>query len=113
MRSKVLRLLKRGVVLLAAAVLTLVAVRIYDTQRGPPLELWHTYAPDELSAEEIETADWRRYLAIEQAIFDDVRAEVTARLDAEDRLPLNRYFDGSPVYPGRLDRKSTRLNFSH
>src|SRR3546814_881417 len=108
MRSKVLRLLKRGVVLLAAAVLTLVAVRIYDTQRGPPLELWHTYAPDELSAEEIETADWRRYLAIEQAIFDDVRAEVTARLDAEDRIPLNRYFDGSPVYPGRFPQDWNR-----
>jgi alpha-beta hydrolase superfamily lysophospholipase len=77
-------------------------VRIYDTQRGPPLELWHTHAPPELSADEIDNADWRRYLAAEQALFDDVRVEVTAQLDAPDRLPVNRYFDGSPVYPGNF-----------
>ena len=100
MRSRGLRILKRGAVLLAAIAVTLIAVRIYDTQRGPPLELWHTYAPPELSADEIDNADWRRYLAAEQALFDDVRVEVTAQLDAQDRLPVNRYFDGSPVYPG-------------
>jgi alpha-beta hydrolase superfamily lysophospholipase len=90
--------------LLAAVVLTLIAVRIYDTQRGPPLELWHTYVPLELSAEEIENSDWNQYIAAEQALFDDVRAEVTAKLDAEDRIPVNRYFDGSPVYPGRFQQ---------
>jgi alpha-beta hydrolase superfamily lysophospholipase len=100
MRSRGLRILKRGAVLLAVIAVTLIAVRIYDTQRGPPLELWHTYAPPELSADEIESADWRKYLAAEQAIFDDVRVEVTAQLDAEDRIPVNRYFAGSPVYPG-------------
>jgi alpha-beta hydrolase superfamily lysophospholipase len=102
MRSRGLRILKRGAVLLAAIAVTLIAVRIYDTQRGPPLELWHTYAPPELSADEIDNADWRRYLAAEQALFDDVRVEVTAQLDAPDRLPVNRYFDGSPVYPGNF-----------
>jgi alpha-beta hydrolase superfamily lysophospholipase len=102
MRSRGLRILKRGAVLLAAIAVTLIAVRIYDTQRGPPLELWHTHAPPELSADEIDNADWRRYLAAEQALFDDVRVEVTAQLDAPDRLPVNRYFDGSPVYPGNF-----------
>jgi alpha-beta hydrolase superfamily lysophospholipase len=102
MRSRGLRILKRAALLLAAIAVTLIAVRIYDTQRGPPLELWHTYAPPELSADEIDNADWRRYLAAEQALFDDVRVEVTAQLDAPDRLPVNRYFDGSPVYPGNF-----------
>ena len=88
--------------LLAAIAVTLIAVRIYDTQRGPPLELWHTYVPSELTADEIESADWGQYLAAEQALFDDVRIEVTAQLDAGDRIPVNRYFDGSPVYPGSL-----------
>ena len=108
MRSKVLRFLKRGVVLLAAVVFTMLAVRIYDTQRGPPLEPWHTYVPDELSAEEIDAADWSRYLAAEQVIFEDVRAEVTAKLDPEDRTPVNRYFDGSPVYPGHFPQDWNR-----
>ena len=102
MRSRLLRYLKRGAVLLAVIAITLIAVRIYDTQRGPPLELWHTYAPPELETDQIESADWSRYLAAEQATFDAVRAEVTAKLDPGDRIPVNRYFDGSPVYPGRF-----------
>jgi alpha-beta hydrolase superfamily lysophospholipase len=108
MRSKVLRFLKRGVVLIAVAFLTMIAVRVYDTQRGPPLEPWHTYVPDELSAEEIDAADWSRYLTAEQAIFEDVRAEVTAKLDPEDRIPVNRYFVGSPVYPGHFPQDWNR-----
>jgi len=102
MRSRALRFLKRGAVLLAVIAITLIAVRIYDTQRGPPLELWHTYAPAELSVDELDNADWGRYLAAEQAIFEDVRAEVTAKLDAEDRTSVNRYFEGSPVHPARF-----------
>jgi alpha-beta hydrolase superfamily lysophospholipase len=101
-RSWVRRFLKRAAVLLAAIVVTLTGVRIYDTQRGPPLELWHTYAPPELSVDALENADWRHYLAAEQTVFENVRAEVTARLDTEDRVPVNRYFEGSPVYPARF-----------
>jgi alpha-beta hydrolase superfamily lysophospholipase len=101
-RSWVRRFLKRAAVLLAAIVVTLTGVRIYDTQRGPPLELWHTYAPPELSADGLESADWRQYLTAEQTVFENVRAEVTARLDTEDRVPVNRYFEGSPVYPARF-----------
>jgi alpha-beta hydrolase superfamily lysophospholipase len=108
MRSRVLRFLKRGALLLAVIAITLIAVRIYDTQRGPPLELWHTYAPEEMSVGELDAADWRRHLAAEQAIFDEVRAEVTAKLDPEDRIPVNRYFDDSPVYPGRFQQDWNR-----
>ena len=99
MRSRLLRLLKRATLLLVAVAITLLAVRIYDTQNRPPLELWHTYAPTELSADEIDDADWPRYLAVEQAAFDAVHLEVDEKLDAEDRVPINRYFEGSPVHP--------------
>jgi len=102
MRSWVLRYLKRGAVLLGVIGITLIAVHIYGTQRGPALELWHTYVPEELSAEEIDCAGWSRYLAAEQANFDEVRAEVTAKLEVEDRIPVNRYFEGSPVHPGHF-----------
>jgi alpha-beta hydrolase superfamily lysophospholipase len=98
----VLRCLKRGAVLFAVIAITLIAVRIYDTQRGPPLELWHTHVPTEMSPDELDRADWNRYLVAEQAIFDDVRAEVTAKLEVEDRIPVNRYFEGSPVHPGHF-----------
>jgi hypothetical protein len=101
-RSRLLRHLKRGAALLAVVAMTLIAVRIWDTQLGPPLELWHTYVPEELSLDELDRADWSRYLAAEQDIFNDVRAEVTAKLEVEDRVPVNWCFDGSPVYPGRF-----------
>jgi hypothetical protein len=101
-RARLVKIVKRTALLVGAVAITLLAVRIYDVQRGPPLELWHTYAPIELTAEELDAADWSQYLAAEQGIFDDVRAEVTAKLSAEERIPVNRYFEGSPVSPGRF-----------
>jgi alpha-beta hydrolase superfamily lysophospholipase len=102
MASMVVRLLKRGAVLAAVIALTLLAIRAYDAQRGPPLEAWHTYVPPELTGKEIAKADWMAYLAAENAAFDGVRAEVTQKLDPEVRQPANRYFEGSPIYPGRF-----------
>jgi alpha-beta hydrolase superfamily lysophospholipase len=93
---------KRGTVLLAVAVLTLLAIRAWDSQRGPPLELWHTFVPHELRAGDIDAIDWDAYLRAEDGVFASVRTEVTDRLDAGDRVPVNRYFEGSAVYPPRL-----------
>jgi alpha-beta hydrolase superfamily lysophospholipase len=102
MRAKAARLLKRGAILVAVALVAFLAVRAWDSQRGLPLEVWHTHVPDDLTAEELEPMDWARYLAAEQGLFDELRAEVTQRLEPEDRVPVNRYFEGSPVYPGRF-----------
>jgi len=88
-----------SVVLVAA---TLFAARIYDSQRGAPLELWHRFVPHEWKAEQLDQTDWAGYLAQEASLFDEVQHEVTERLPAEDRVPVNRYFAGSPVYPGRF-----------
>ena len=87
---------------LAAIALTVLGIRAWDSQRGPALELWHTYIPRELTAKEIATADWAAYLAAETAAFESVRANVTERLDGDARTPANRYFEGSPLYPGRF-----------
>lgn len=96
-------LLKRAAVLLAVALLTFLGIRAWDSQRGLPLEVWHTYVPIELTREELDRADWDDYLAAEQRIFDDLRTHVTQRLEPEDRVPINRYFEGSPVYPGHFE----------
>lgn len=93
---------------LALMLVTLLGVRIYDTQRGLPLEPWHTFIPAELSAKEIDAADWEFYQKHESAIFEDVRREVTQKLPPEDRVPVNRYFDGSPVHPGRFAKDFNR-----
>lgn len=93
---------KLGVVLLLAAFLTFLGIRIYDSQRGLPLEPWHTFVPHELDADELDRSDWPRYLAAEAAIFESIKKEVSQKLNAEERVPVNRYFEGSPVYPARF-----------
>jgi alpha-beta hydrolase superfamily lysophospholipase len=102
MLRKLVALMKLVVVLAVLAVFGLLAVRAWDSQRGPPLAVWHKYAPDELTAREIKKLDWAGYLKAEAALFDQVRAKVTEKLEPEQRIPSNRYFDGSPIYPGKF-----------
>jgi alpha-beta hydrolase superfamily lysophospholipase len=99
---RLLKLLKAVVVLIVLAVVALFAIRAWDSQRGPPLAVWHTYDPDDLAARSIAKLDWAGYLKAEGELFERVRANVTQKLEPEDRIPANRYFDGSPVYPGRF-----------
>lgn len=93
------RLLKIASGAIALIAVTLFAVRVYDTQRGPSLRPWHTYVPHEMHAQELDGADWKQYLATEAKVFDEVERKVSRNLAAEDRVPANRYFDGSPIYP--------------
>jgi alpha-beta hydrolase superfamily lysophospholipase len=108
MRAKIFRSVKITGALLGVSLLTLLAVRIYDSQRGLPLEPWHTHVPHELSREKLDAANWTEYLAAEAKIFDDVQREVSRKLDAADRVPANRYFEGSPVYPGHFAQDFNR-----
>ena len=108
MRVKVLKWTKVAAGLLGIALLTFFAVRVYDTQRGLPLEPWHTYVPHEMRVEKLQGADWTQYLAAEATIFDDVRREVSQKLEADDRVTANRYFDGSPVYPAHFAQDFNR-----
>jgi len=102
MQAKVIGGIKRVVLVLAVIGLTLLGVRAYDSLRFPPLELWHRYVPVELSVKELDAADWDKYLKAEAAIFDGIRAEVTQKLEPDAKVPTNRYFEGSPVYPAKL-----------
>jgi alpha-beta hydrolase superfamily lysophospholipase len=108
MRSRIVSGLRRALILVAIVAATVLAIRIYDIQRGPPLALWHTYVPHELKAKQIDAADWRQYLAEESRIFEAVRTHVTDHLEPADRVALNRYFDGSPVYPGHFPQDFNR-----
>ncbi|HEY5308985.1 MAG TPA: alpha/beta hydrolase, partial [Casimicrobiaceae bacterium] len=94
--------MKWAVTLVAVILATVLAVRAWDAQRGPPLEIWHTHVPHEMSAAEIGASNWTQYLAAEQKAFADVREEVTDKLEPEARNAANRYFAGSPIYPGNF-----------
>lgn len=96
------KLLKWAVVLLAIALAAVLALRAFESQRGPQLQLWHTYVPRDLDAAAIGAIDWNGYLAAENKLFDDVRTNVTQQLDDEARNPGNRFFEGSRIYPGRF-----------
>jgi predicted alpha/beta-fold hydrolase len=95
-------LAKRATLVVVIGLATFLATRIWDSQRGLPLEVWHTHVPEELSVAELDQADWVGYLAAEDRIFNDLRVEVTQKLEPEDRVPVNRYFDASPIYPGHF-----------
>ena len=96
------RVLKWLLIATVAVAAVALGIRSYRALSGPPLQPWHTFVPQELRVGELDAADWSRYLAQEQAIFESVRANVSQRLDPDARVPYNRYFEQSPVYPGRF-----------
>lgn len=98
-RARMMKLIRRTALLLAVVAVTLLAARVYHSQRGAPLEPWHTFVPHELKAKAIDGANWVDYLKAEDKIFAEVRNEVSQKLEAGERIPVNRYFEGSPVYP--------------
>ena len=69
---RTLRMLKRAALLLAVILITLLAIRVYDTQRGRPLGTWHTYVPHELSIKELDHAGWAEYLEAQNALAASV-----------------------------------------
>lgn len=100
--------LKWPSVVFAVALLTVLAVRAYDAHRGPSLEPWHTLVPEELKTDALVHASWSDYIAAENRAFADVRTEVTEQLTQADRVPANRYYDGSPLYSPRLPQDWNR-----
>jgi alpha-beta hydrolase superfamily lysophospholipase len=108
MLAKIYRITKRLLLLLVIVAIVFFAARVYITQRGAPLAVWHTYVPHEMKAAELDTADWNRYLAEEAKIFEKIHTEVTQKVEPQDRVRFNRYFEGSPIYPGRFRQDFNR-----
>lgn len=102
MTTRLLRLLKRLFLVLTVVAGTLIVARAWDSQRGPPLEPWHTYVPNDMHASQIDKVDWAEYVRVEEAIFRDVRAEVVDKVDAQAHALGNRFYAGSPIYPGNF-----------
>jgi len=102
MTTRMKKILGRLLVAVLLVGTVALGVRSYRALQGPPLEPWHTFVPVELRADELDAADWPGYVAQEQAVFDSVRTNVTQRLEPDARVPYNRYFEGSPVFPARF-----------
>lgn len=93
---------RRLALLAVGAFCAFLVIRAVDSQRGPPLELWHSVTLHDLHAERIDQMDWAGYLAAEERLFAELRREVTDHLPPERQTPDNRYFAGSPIYPGHF-----------
>lgn len=100
--------LKHLLIVVATVVLTIFALRAFDSQRGPPLARWNTFVPRELSAEQLATATWADYLRAEDALLDSVRTRVSDKLKARDCKAINRYCPDSPIYPSAFKRNWNR-----
>jgi alpha-beta hydrolase superfamily lysophospholipase len=99
---------RRLALLAVGAFCAFLVIRAVDSQRGPPLELWHSFVPHDLHAERIDQLDWAGYLAAEERLFAEVRREVTDHLEPERQTPDNRYFVGSPIYPAHFTQDWNR-----
>ena len=102
------RSLKRAALGVAGLILLIAVFRAWDVQSGPPLGPWHEFVPPELSVAQMDAADWRGWIAAEDAAFAAARSAVTDRLAPEDRIPANRWFAESPVNPARFARDWNR-----
>jgi len=84
---------------LAQYTLIVFFVLFFSAGCGRPLQPWHTYVPAELTAREMNTATWKEYTDRENKIFDDIYHEVVLKTPASEKTSINRYFEGSQVYP--------------
>ncbi|RZT91968.1 alpha/beta hydrolase [Rivibacter subsaxonicus] len=100
MASRTLKLLKWLLVIVLTILATVLVLRFLESWQGPPLQRWHTFVPTEPSVAEMDRSDWTGYLAAENAVFEQVRAEVTQKADPAQRGVPNRYYEGSPIHPG-------------
>jgi alpha-beta hydrolase superfamily lysophospholipase len=108
MRRAFIRWSRRAVLLSLVVVTTLIVYRAVDSQRGAPLEPWHTFVPNDAHAAAIDQMDWLGWMAAESRVFDQVKTEVSDRLEDRDQTLDNRYFTASPLYPGHFVRDWNR-----
>ena len=101
MHQKAARLLGRFALIAIASLLTLLAVRVWEVSRAPPLLPWHKQVPEELAAGAIDQLDWQGWTAHESALFDAVDASIPADLPARYAVPSNRYSTTSPMHRSR------------
>ncbi|MFM1689060.1 alpha/beta hydrolase [Aeromonas salmonicida] len=102
MLARTRRLLRRSLLTLLLALLAAWGVIAYFAWQAAPLQLWHTFIPPELSADELDSSDWPAYQAREQQLFDLVEQEVVAKTPPEQQLAGNRYYQGSPINPAHF-----------
>ena len=102
MPRRIVHTVKYVLVSVALIGATLLGVRAFDASKFPDLQPWHKYVPQEVPRAELAQASWADYKQAEDRIFAAVRENVTLQLPAAVAVPSNRYYEKSPLYPGRF-----------
>ncbi|MCG3098929.1 alpha/beta hydrolase [Enterobacter sp. DRP3] len=105
---RLMALAKKIAMVAGIVLVVLLAVRVYLSQQGPELHLWHTWRADEMSVREMDNTNFDGYIARENIIFNDLDRAVTAKTEGEERTPLNRYYRQSLVWPGQFTPDANR-----
>ncbi|KAF6660334.1 alpha/beta hydrolase [Enterobacteriaceae bacterium EKM102V] len=102
------------VILVAGGLILLLLIfRIYEAERGPELQRWHTWVPHELTVEALDKASYADYLRAENRLFDEMKQQVIDRLSDDEKTPLNRYSADSMIYPGHFAQDWNRSYILH
>jgi alpha-beta hydrolase superfamily lysophospholipase len=81
---------------------------VFQSERQPDLAPWHTWAPREADAAEIARLDWPGWLGQEEQLNREVELHMRTALAASERVRANRYYEGSPLYPGHFAQNWNR-----
>ena len=97
-----IKLFKRVAWGLLTLLVMFLLIRGYQSEQGPALHRWHTWSANEMTADQIDGASFADYLAREDAIFRDLKSEVSDQLSDEDKTSLNRFYAQAQVYPAKF-----------
>jgi len=99
MSKKIFKLVRYTLITFVVLFALLVAGVAFRLFYVPPLRPWHTYVPVELTATEMDRAAWKEYIDRENSIFDEITEQVSLKIPDSEKTSLNRYYEGSLVYP--------------
>lgn len=96
------RLLRKTLTALAVLLLVFLIGRIYQSEQGPSLHLWHRWVADEMTPDEMERASFADYQRHEARLFQEMKIHLNEALSDEEKTGLNRFSPTSAVYPARF-----------
>lgn len=106
--SGLIVLVKHVALTLLVVLIVFSGVRIYQTERGPDLHAWHTWHGNEMSASALDKATFQQYLVWEDVLFNDLQKQVSDKIGADERTPINRFWAGSRVWPQQFTPNGNR-----
>ncbi|HCU0189114.1 TPA: alpha/beta hydrolase [Citrobacter koseri] len=101
-------LIRHVALTLLVVLIVFLGVRVYQTESGPDLHLWHTWTGSEMSANALDKATFSQYLAREETLFSHLKTGVTDKLKADEQTPINRFYHNSRVWPPQFSPNGNR-----